>query len=196
MFDVYKNQSRKRKTNEKKRGKDKAVRISIKKNTPIDKKTDEVMTINENKCDLFKLITDRLVNIFQQRRETLVVNHYAETQSLQHCDKEEADDRMLLHAKDMSKNGLTKLMIVTVDTDVVTIALYAFWNLDIDELWKVFVKRKDKRWQYMYMQSFLERKPVELFFSGTHLQDAIQYCYSQGVIKRQLGKPRMVLERN
>lgn len=42
---------------------------------------------------------------------------------------------MFLHAKDMSKNELKELMIVTVDTDVAIVALHAFWDLDVDELW-------------------------------------------------------------
>lgn len=33
-----------------------------------------------------------------------------------------------------------------------------------------------------------DRKPVELLFFGTHLQDAIQYHNSKGVVKRLLGK--------
>ena len=41
----------------------------------------------------------------------------------------------------MCKNGLKKLMIVIIDTDVVIIALYAFWDLDVDELWIEFGKR-------------------------------------------------------
>ena len=69
MFDVYQNKPRKRETGEK-RGKDKVARISIKDNTLIFKKTDEVMTVDENKRDLFKLIADTLVKIFQQRKET------------------------------------------------------------------------------------------------------------------------------
>ena len=42
---------------------------------------------------------------------------------------------MFLHAKDISKNELKKLMIVTADTDIVIVALYAFWDLNVDELW-------------------------------------------------------------
>ena len=51
------------------------------------------------------------------------------------------DDQMFLHAKDMCKNRLKKLMIAIIDTDVVIIALYAFWDLDVDELWIEFGKR-------------------------------------------------------
>ena len=51
------------------------------------------------------------------------------------------DDQMFLHAKDMCKNRLKKLMIAIIDTDVVIIALYPFWDLNVDELWIEFGKR-------------------------------------------------------
>ena len=66
--------------------------------------------------------------------ETAVRNHHIETKYLGPCKKEEADDRMFLHALDMSRLGLKKLFTGTVDTDVVVIALYAFWDLDLEEL--------------------------------------------------------------
>ena len=46
----------------------------------------------------------------------------------------------------MSRLGLKKLLIVTVDTDVVVTALYAFWNLDLEELWIEFGRGKDPKW--------------------------------------------------
>ena len=57
--------------------------------------------------------------------ETIVRNHHIETKYLEPCKKEEADDRMFLHALEMSRLGLKKLLIVAVDTDVVAILLYA-----------------------------------------------------------------------
>ena len=53
---------------------------------------------------------------------------------------------MFLHALEMSGLGLKKLLIVTVDTDVVVIALYAFWHLELEELWIEFGRKKDRKW--------------------------------------------------
>ena len=53
---------------------------------------------------------------------------------------------MFLHAVEMSRLGLKKLLIVTVDTDIVVIALYAFWDLDLEELWIEFGRGKDRGW--------------------------------------------------
>ena len=76
---------------------------------------------------------------FQHKRETIVANkgeivvsnHDFETKYLEPCKKQEADDRMFLHALEMSRLGLKKLLIVNVDIDFVVIALYAsgIWSL-------------------------------------------------------------------
>ena len=42
---------------------------------------------------------------------------------------------MFLDALEITRLGLKKLPRVTVDTDVVVIALYTFWDLDLEELW-------------------------------------------------------------
>ena len=52
---------------------------------------------------------------------------------------------MFLHALEMSRLGLKKLFIVTVDADVVIITLYAFWDLDL-ELCIEFGRGKDRKW--------------------------------------------------
>ena len=53
---------------------------------------------------------------------------------------------MFQHALEMSRLGLNKLLIVTVDTDVVITALYAFWDLDVEELWIEFDREKERKW--------------------------------------------------
>ena len=53
---------------------------------------------------------------------------------------------MFLHALEMSRLGLKKLLIVTVETNVVVIVLHALWDLDLEELWIEFVRGKDRKW--------------------------------------------------
>ena len=66
--------------------------------------------------------------------------------NLQPCFKEEADDRIFLHVNDMVKSGHERVTVITVDTDVVVIALYAFWDLQIKELYIEFGVGKSKQW--------------------------------------------------
>ena len=68
------------------------------------------------------------------RREKVVSNHLIEKANIEPCYKEEADDRMFLHAKELSRLGFKKLIVVSVESDVVVIALYAYWHIDVNEL--------------------------------------------------------------
>ena len=51
------------------------------------------------------------------------------TYRLQPCSHEEADTRMLLHVKDAMNCGFKSVMIRTVDTDVVVLAVTHFQDL-------------------------------------------------------------------
>ena len=57
---------------------------------------------------------------------------------------------MFAHAKDLSRLGFKKLSIVSVDSDVIVIALYAYWFLDLTELWVEFGCGKDRRWGHIH----------------------------------------------
>ena len=132
VFDIYRKASRKRETREG-RGKNEGVRISINKNNPVYRTFDQVLEASKNKTELFSLVADTLVDNFQHKQksivatkgETVASNHQIETKYLEPYKKEEADDRMFLHALEMSRLGLKKLLIMTVDTNVVAIVLYA-----------------------------------------------------------------------
>ena len=54
------------------------------------------------------------------------------------CSHEEADTRLLLHARDAVQKGYRKLCIRTVDTDVVILAIAMFSQINPDELWLAF----------------------------------------------------------
>ena len=55
--------------------------------------------------------------------------HGQNTGGLQSCSHEEADTRMLLHVKDAMNCGFKSVMIRTVDTDVVVLAVAHFQGL-------------------------------------------------------------------
>ena len=138
----------------KKRGKKSSVaRIIISKDTPVYKNSADVMAVDENKTELFRMIADSLVESYKDdectvavtRDESVVCNKIIDLENLSPCYKEEADDRIYLHANELSNLGFKKVTIVTVDTDVVVIGLYAFWHLHFDEIWIEFGTGKDKR---------------------------------------------------
>ena len=51
------------------------------------------------------------------------------------CNHEEADTRVFLHALDMSRRGMQRIMIKTVDTDVIVLAVALFSELNLQKLW-------------------------------------------------------------
>ena len=132
VFDVYVKETRKRQTRIS-RGKKGSVRIAISKDTPIFKKTEQVMSVGENKTELFSLIADSVKDNFNNdnctvvvtKNESVVSNKEIDTSRITPCLKEEADDRMFLHVFELSKLGHKKVTVATVDTAVVALALYA-----------------------------------------------------------------------
>ena len=61
-----------------------------------------------------------------------------DTSALAPCNHEEADTWMFVHAADAVNQGCQKIMIRTVDTDVVTIAVSVIPSINITELWVAF----------------------------------------------------------
>lgn len=65
------------------------------------------------------------------------------------CDHEEADSRIFVHLSDAISHGHIKVLIRTVDSDVVIIAVgmsYLFASLE--ELWVAFGTGKNFRLEY------------------------------------------------
>ena len=62
----------------------------------------------------------------------------SDVEYLQPCSHEEADTRILLHVAHFARQGLRNLVILTVDTDVVVLAIWLFLALRLDELWVRF----------------------------------------------------------
>ena len=54
------------------------------------------------------------------------------------CSHEEADTRLLRHVADAVKKGYRKLLVRTVDTDVVLVAIATLNRTNPDELWVAF----------------------------------------------------------
>ena len=143
----------------KKRGKGVARKIvwgplSTKTHLLTDRKFAKALKPDDNKTELFNLTADTLSGLFRNRQkvllitrqETVLSNRAVDLQCLQPCYKEEEGDRIFLRAMEQSQLGFKRLMIVTVDTDVVVIALYVYWDLNVNVLWINFSTEKNRRW--------------------------------------------------
>ena len=65
--------------------------------------------------------------------------------SLAPCNHEEADTRLFLHALHCAQNGHHRILIRSVDTDVVVLAIAIFHALSLDELWVAYGVKKHYR---------------------------------------------------
>ena len=111
---------------------------------PIPANWEAFLRSNANKDELFRYLSDcihacetgRKV-IISTNDETIVStqNDMSDVEYLQPCSHEEADTRILLHVAYCARQGLHKLVIRTVDTYVVVLAIGHFLALRLDELW-------------------------------------------------------------
>ena len=78
--------------------------------------------------------------IISTKDEAIVSTHndMSDVEYLQPCSHEEADTRILLHVAHCARQGLRKVVIRTVGTDVVVFAIGHFLALRLDELWVSF----------------------------------------------------------
>ena len=63
-------------------------------------------------------------------------------QILDLCNHEEAYSRVIIHAFDAGRKGRQKLLIRTVDTDILVLAIAYVESFDAQELWIIFVTGK------------------------------------------------------
>ena len=129
-------------TARKKRGK--GIRRRVKSSTKLPSNWHEFLRVNENKTKLFAFLVNRIV--FPDFGQQFLCNPpRGDVSSLSPCNHEEADTRMMVHVADAVQKGLTKVLLRTVDTDVVVIVIAVSQALSISELWITLGVRKNLR---------------------------------------------------
>jgi len=77
---------------------------------------------------------------------SVVSSHECITQSaLTPCDHEEADTRLFLHALHCVQSGHRKVLIRSVHTNIVVLAIAKFHDLSLEELWFAYGMKKHYR---------------------------------------------------
>ena len=142
VFDVYNENSLKSQTRENRGG---GMRISVLKDTLICKDFQKFRRNGTNKTELFKMIAEAVIQILETLAtivatigSKIVSNSSLEKLNIEPCNHEQADSRLLLHVLDGVNSGIKKVSIITVDMDVVFIALRHFFILNLGELWIEF----------------------------------------------------------
>ena len=96
---------------------------------------------SENKLEMFSFLTAELTQRVETKLlvmtdgENVYSNGVLDLNNLMPCDIEEADESLFLHVKHIAQE-YHKILIKTVDIDVVVIARSVFYQiLSISELW-------------------------------------------------------------
>jgi len=115
--------------------------------TPIPKNWHSFLAVNDNKTALFNYLFDILSHTSEQTGKQLFVTKGVDVLSvpgemqlnaLSPCTHEEADTRLILHAQNAARNGFRVVVIKTVDTDVVVLALANYCHIPCEQLWIAF----------------------------------------------------------
>ena len=135
VFDAYWKGSLKAATR-RKRGK--RIRRHVEGNKQVPSNWQEFLRVDNNKSELFHLISDRIVNeefaglLIVTRDDEVLSSAPCDIAGLMSCTPEEADTRMFVHASDGAEHGMNKILLRTVDTDVVVIGISMAQNIGCD----------------------------------------------------------------
>ena len=100
------------------------------------------LRLDDNKKELFEYLAARVQSLRLSNLEVIstaalgvISSTTADIAGMVPCNHEEADTRIFVHTKHVSVNCMKKILIRTVDTDVVVLAIAFLQKVDVEELW-------------------------------------------------------------
>ena len=193
VFDTYKTNSIKGHTRERN---EIGVKTSVRKETLIAKKFEIFSKNSNNKAEVFKMVAVNIIkspaNIVEimatHLEEVPSKNLDADLSSLQPCNHKETHKYLILHALDASRSWFKWLLIVTVDTDVVVLALCHFSKLDLHKLYiEIATGKIGDGFPFIYMQKHCPRRCVKHCPFGSLWLDVILFQCLVAEEKRRHG---------
>ena len=128
------------------------IRRRISSKTTIPSNWKSFLRSDENKSELFAFLAEQIaslnidgVQVISTKLEDVVSSTPVEKEGIAPCNHEEADSRIMLHVAQGAAQGHAKIMIKTVDTDIVVLATAYVVKLSIQELWVDFGVGKHTR---------------------------------------------------
>ena len=109
-------------------------RNSSPRGAAVPKNWAEFLRINENKTELFAFLSREIVTISTDKQVICILDRDVVClqpmgkEGLAPCSHEEADSRMIVHVAQVA-NTYNTILIRTLDSDVVVLAVYAFAQL-------------------------------------------------------------------
>ena len=151
IWDTYIKDSLKEQTRQKRGA---GIKMIVRLSGVLPKSWKDFLRNSENKQQLFDLLASLIIEIMGSTI-SVVTNVYNNVQKSDTASTlpsvvkhEEADTRMFVHRHDMVENGMTRIGIRTVDTDVVVLAIASFnklYAIGLRELWLLFGTDKNYR---------------------------------------------------
>ena len=184
VWDVYREDSFKSTTRER-RGT--GTRRRVASSAELPKNWKSFLHVGDNKTELFLFLAKELQAIDIEGKE--VYTTYGEfvlssqPTEMMTCSHEVADTRLVLHAYHASQSGYRKIIIRTVDTDVVVLAVSRVQHLSVDEIWIAF--GTGKHFRYLPVHSIAEQlgpqrsKALPMFHSITGC-DTVSFFSGRG----------------
>ena len=142
-------------------------RIAVKPGVKMPRNFKQFLSEESNKEELFNMLATNLVSIESPGKEIFctlkdkVLSSVGEESvvSISPSSHEEADAQLLLHASDAAMHGHSKVVIKTVDSDVISIALFAFPRIaEAEELWIEYGSGKNL--QYLPIHELYSKLPT------------------------------------
>ena len=130
----------------------KGSRRRVESSNAVPKNWMEFLRNDDNKTELFSFLSLKIANL--ETEGQIIVTHHKDvlctqprnTTGLAPSTHEEADTRMFLHVSEAVNHGYGRVMVRTVDFDVLVLAIAAVQQLSIDELWIAFGSGKSLRY--------------------------------------------------
>ena len=169
IYDTYPSTSLKGTTRE---NRGSGIRRKVVSGTFLPTNWKEFLRSSENKIELFRYLSLKIGalsdgNINSAYDDTTTTGF--DNSFVAPSDHEEADTRLFLHIQDITRNGLKNIMIRTVDTDVLILAISLYQSLDTESLWVDFGSGKNRSIIPIHdiVLDPVKRKGLRFFFSFT-----------------------------
>ena len=129
-------------------------RRQIQPTSRIPQNWQQFLRVSYHKTELFSLLNNTLMaKPISEKKELVMTDGQGviciptrDAADLAPCNHEEADTRMMVHIKDSVSQGYDKILVRTVDTDVVVLAVATCQKLSISEIWVAFGTGKCQRY--------------------------------------------------
>ncbi len=128
----------------------KCIRKRVEPSSSIPGNWQAFLCTDDNKMELFDFLATRVAEIDADKQiistyhKDVIGTQARYVDGLAPCSHEEAATRILLHVQDAVRQGYSKVLICTVDTDVTVLAVTAAGCLDIQELWVAYGSGKNQ----------------------------------------------------